>query len=84
MHPLRPLRGYLPRRGALAMGICLQDKFEEQQRVVIAPETMMAFLLSRRSTKAFRRKAVPGEVIEQLIEVGTHAGTASNSQTRIS
>ena len=67
--------------GAVSHGDMPADEFAEQQRVVIAPETMMAFLLSRRSTKAFRGKAVPGEVIEQLIEVGTHAGTASNSQT---
>jgi nitroreductase len=42
---------------------------------------MRAFLLSRRSTKAFRERPVPRELIEQLIEVGTHAGTASNAQT---
>ncbi len=42
---------------------------------------MRAFLLARRSTRAFREQPVPGEIIEQLIEVGTHAGTASNAQT---
>ena len=57
------------------------DEVEEQQKVIITPEAMRAFLLSRRSTRAFREKAVPREVIEQLIEVGTHAGTARNSQT---
>jgi nitroreductase len=31
---------------------------------------MRAFLLSRRSIRAFREKPVPGELIEQLIEVG--------------
>ncbi len=57
------------------------DKFEDRAKVAIAPDVMRAFLLSRRSTRAFREKPVPREVIEQLIEVGTHAGTASNAQT---
>ncbi len=66
---------------AVTHGDMPADGFEERQKVIIAPEAMRAFLLSRRSTRAFREKAVPGEIIEQLIEAGTHAGTASNSQT---
>jgi nitroreductase len=38
-------------------------------------------LLSRRSIRAFKEKPVPKELIEQLIEVAIHAGTASNGQT---
>ena len=67
--------------GAVTHGDMAAEDFEEGPKVFIAPETMRAFLLSRRSTRAFREKAVPREVIEQLIEVGTHGGTASNSQT---
>jgi nitroreductase/NAD-dependent dihydropyrimidine dehydrogenase PreA subunit len=57
------------------------DGFEDGPSVAIAPDAMRSFLLSRRSTRAFKKRPVPGELIEQLIEVGTHAGTASNAQT---
>ncbi len=67
--------------GAVVHGELPADKFEERPHVEIAPDAMRAFLLSRRSTRAFREKPVPREIIEQLIEVGTHAGTASNAQT---
>ncbi len=67
--------------GAVVHGELPADGFGERPNVVIAPEDMRAFLLSRRSIRAFREKPVPGELIEQLIEVGTHAGTASNAQT---
>ncbi len=66
---------------AIVHGELPADKFEDRPHVVIAPDTMRAFLLSRRSIRAFREKPVPRELIEQLIEVGTHAGTASNAQT---
>lgn len=66
---------------AVVHGELPADKFEDRPHVVIAPDAMRAFLLSRRSIRAFREKPVPGELIEQLIEVGTHAGTASNAQT---
>ncbi len=67
--------------GAVVHGELPADKFEDRPHVVIAPDAMRTFLLSRRSIRAFREKPVPGELIEQLIEVGTHAGTASNAQT---
>jgi nitroreductase len=38
-------------------------------------------LLSRRSSRVFKEKPVPKELIEQLIEVGIHAGTSANGQT---
>lgn len=57
------------------------DGFEAAPRASIAPHTMRSFLLSRRSTRAFKEKPIPTELIEQLIEAGTHAGTASNAQT---
>jgi nitroreductase len=41
---------------------------------------MRSFLLSRRSIRAFKETPVPREIVEQLIEAGTHAGTASNAQ----
>ncbi|MGD0230978.1 MAG: nitroreductase family protein [Syntrophorhabdales bacterium] len=66
---------------AIVHGELPVDKFEGRPNVVIGPDAMRAFLLSRRSIRAFKEKPVPGDLIEQLIEVGTHAGTASNAQT---
>jgi len=57
------------------------EKFEELLATIIPPENMRNLLLSRRSIRAFKEKPVPKELIEQLIEVGIHAGTSSNGQT---
>lgn len=57
------------------------DRFGPAPGAPVAPDVMRDFLLSRRSTRAFRDKPVPREIIEQLIEAATHAGTASNAQT---
>jgi nitroreductase/NAD-dependent dihydropyrimidine dehydrogenase PreA subunit len=57
------------------------EKFQDLPVTVISPEGMRNLLLSRRSTRVFKEKPVPKEVIEQLIEVGIHAGTSSNGQT---
>ena len=47
----------------------------------ITSEAMRDFLLLRRSVRNFTGNEVPVEVMERLIEAGTHAGTASNAQT---
>jgi nitroreductase/NAD-dependent dihydropyrimidine dehydrogenase PreA subunit len=57
------------------------EKFEDVPVTIIPPENMRNLLLSRRSIRAFKEKPVPKELIEQLIEVGIHAGTSSNGQT---
>ena len=57
------------------------EKFEDLPVTKIPPENMRSLLLSRRSIRAFKEKSVPKEFIEQLIEVGIHAGTSSNGQT---
>ena len=57
------------------------EKFEDLPIIKISPESMRILLLSRRSIRAFKEKSVPKEFIEQLIEVGIHAGTSSNGQT---
>ena len=57
------------------------EKFENLPLTTISPETMRDLLLSRRSIRAYKEKSVPKELIEQLIEVGIHAGTSSNGQT---
>ncbi len=56
-------------------------KFEDLPVISISPENMRNLLLSRRSTRAYKEKPVPKGLIEQLIEVGVHAGTSSNGQT---
>ena len=67
--------------GAVTHGDMAEEDFEEGPKLTIPSEAMRAFLLSRRSTRAYREKAVPRDIIEQLIEAGTHAGTARNAQT---
>ena len=57
------------------------EKFEDLPATEIQPENMRTLLLSRRSTRVFKENPVPIELIEQLIEVGIHAGTSSNGQT---
>jgi len=57
------------------------EKFEDVSVNQIPPEGMRDLLLSRRSIRVFKEKPVPKKLIEQLIEVGTCAGTSSNGQT---
>jgi nitroreductase/NAD-dependent dihydropyrimidine dehydrogenase PreA subunit len=57
------------------------DGFNVISNETINPDALHAFMLSRRSTRSFKEKPVPRELIERLIEVGTHAGTASNLQS---
>ena len=57
------------------------EKFEDLPATKIPPENMRNLLLSRRSIRVFKENRVPKELIEQLIEVGIHAGTSSNGQT---
>ena len=57
------------------------EKFEDSPVTNIPPENMRNLLLSRRSIRAYEEKPVPKELIDQLIEVGIHAGTSSNGQT---
>jgi nitroreductase/NAD-dependent dihydropyrimidine dehydrogenase PreA subunit len=57
------------------------EMFEDLPATKIPPENMKNLLLSRRSIRVFKENRVPKELIEQLIEVGIHAGTSSNGQT---
>jgi nitroreductase/NAD-dependent dihydropyrimidine dehydrogenase PreA subunit len=57
------------------------EMFEDFPAAKISPENMRNFLLSRRSIRVFKEDRVPRKLIEQLIEVGVHAGTSSNGQT---
>lgn len=56
-------------------------RFEELVDTKVLPDHIRALLLSRRSIRAYKKEPVSRENLEQLIEVGIHAGTASNSQT---
>jgi nitroreductase/NAD-dependent dihydropyrimidine dehydrogenase PreA subunit len=58
-----------------------EDGFSDSVDPNVPPEHMDTLLRSRRSIRAYKDKAVPREQLEQLIEVGIHAGTASNGQT---
>jgi len=57
------------------------EKFQDLPVTIIPPENMKNLLLSRRSIRVFKGEPVAKEVIQQLIEVGIHAGTSSNGQT---
>jgi nitroreductase/NAD-dependent dihydropyrimidine dehydrogenase PreA subunit len=57
------------------------EKFEDLPLANILPQNVRDLLLSRRSVRVFEEKPVPKELIEQLIEVGIHAGSSSNAQT---
>ena len=57
------------------------EGFTDRLPIAITPDVMREFLMSRRSIRAFKEKSVPRELIEKLIEIGTHAGTAANAQT---
>ncbi|MHA2298809.1 MAG: nitroreductase family protein [Candidatus Hodarchaeales archaeon] len=46
----------------------------------ITPEMLTNLLLARRSIRSYKSDPVPREVIDQLLNVGIHAGTASNLQ----
>jgi len=56
-------------------------EFEDLSDANILPDQMKALLLSRRSIRAYKEKTVSRELLEQLIEAGIQAGTASNAQT---
>lgn len=57
------------------------EKFEELPVNHVSPQNMRNLLLSRRSIRVFKEKPISKELVEQLIEIGVHAGTASNGQT---
>jgi len=57
------------------------QKFEDLADIKILPENMKNFLLSRRSIRSFKEKAIPRELLKQLIETGIHAvGTSVDQQ----
>jgi nitroreductase len=57
------------------------DDFEELGEIDATPDSLKNLLFSRRSVRNYKEEAVPGSLIEELIEVATHAGTGSNSQS---
>ena len=46
----------------------------------ISPESLLAFIKGRRSIRRYRPDPVPGEMVEQLLEAGRWAPSASNRQ----
>lgn len=57
------------------------EKFEDLPPAGIPSEQIGTFLRSRRSIRAFQETPVARDVLEQLIEAGIHAGSASNGQS---
>lgn len=57
------------------------DDFKELDEIDIAPAAMKNLLFARRSVRRYKEEAVPANLIEELIEVGTHAGTGTNLQS---
>lgn len=57
------------------------DDFQELDASDITTESLKNLMLSRRSVRKYKDKDVPEESIDQLLEVATHAGTGSNSQS---
>jgi nitroreductase len=51
-----------------------------QTNTIPSPESTMALLKGRRSIRRYRPEAVPDEMIEQLLEAGRAAPSASNRQ----
>ena len=67
--------------GALSHESMPLSSFTPVQREEIDPESMEKLLVSRRSTRNYKQKPVPEEMLRKLIEIGTHAGSSSNGQT---
>ncbi|MFX0204277.1 MAG: nitroreductase family protein, partial [Candidatus Hodarchaeota archaeon] len=56
------------------------ELFSPLEAVKITADALRNLMLSRRSIRAYKSDPVPRIVIEQLLEVAIHAGTASNRQ----
>ncbi len=56
------------------------ELFTPLESVKITAEALRNLMLGRRSIRAYKSDPVPRIVIEQLLEVAIHAGTASNRQ----
>jgi len=64
----------------------LNDKFSYEDLRELGPsdvttEALKELMLSRRSVRKYLDKDVPDEMVEDLLEVATHAGTGGNSQS---
>jgi nitroreductase/NAD-dependent dihydropyrimidine dehydrogenase PreA subunit len=67
--------------GAITLTELPYDDFEELSEIDITPESMKNLMFSRRSVRKYKEEPVPESLVEELIEVATHAGTGSNSQS---
>ena len=66
--------------GAVSIEGMPADAFRKVPDLPVDPEALKALMLSRRSIRKYRDQAVPEKIVWDLIEVATHAGTASNLQ----
>jgi nitroreductase/NAD-dependent dihydropyrimidine dehydrogenase PreA subunit len=67
--------------GAILHSELPADQFLPLSGVKISSKDMEELLISRRSTRAFTSQPIPKDLLQQLIKVGTHAGTGSNMQS---
>lgn len=51
-----------------------------EQALLPTPEQVLLLCRARRSNRAFSKKPIPGEMLEQVIEAAYRAPTASNQQ----
>ena len=58
----------------------LRSQFNLLPKDNIAPQSLENLIYKRRSTRCFKKQAVPRDDIERLIEVAVHAGTGGNLQ----
>lgn len=57
------------------------EDFEEPGEDNVSTAALKSLMMSRRSVRRYKDKDVPDELIDELIEAATYAGTGSNSQS---
>jgi len=67
--------------GAIYHNELLDSDFIKLTDADIDPSGMKKLMFSRRSTRCFKPDPIPDDVVEQLVDVAIHSGTASNLQT---
>ena len=56
------------------------DQVTRVDRDLVKPEAYREIALSRRSIRQYRKDSVPREILEEILDVSSHAPTASNGQ----
>ncbi len=67
-------------KGAISLEGCGGGQIEKMDDVRLAPEDIINVIRFRRSIRSFKKKEIPQEVIEQVLEAGRLTHTAKNTQ----